>query len=147
MESATPSFSCYLIGDESLLIRCADVLLSKGHDVRGILTTDDQIAAWAEGEGVPVTDPATPYYAALSRAPFDYFFSVAHLRLIPEEVLRLARRAAINFHDGPLPDYAGLNTPNWAILNGEEVPKRPNGVMRKLSMTRTWPPPTEPLGA
>ena len=27
--------------------------------------------------------------------------------------------AAINFHDGPLPAYAGLNTPVWALLNGE----------------------------
>ncbi len=26
---------------------------------------------------------------------------------------------AINFHDGPLPRYAGLNTPAWAIINGE----------------------------
>ncbi|HEX9858486.1 MAG TPA: MupA/Atu3671 family FMN-dependent luciferase-like monooxygenase, partial [Paracoccaceae bacterium] len=26
---------------------------------------------------------------------------------------------AVNFHDGPLPRYAGLNAPVWAILNGE----------------------------
>ncbi|MGC3972487.1 MAG: LLM class flavin-dependent oxidoreductase [Pirellulales bacterium] len=25
----------------------------------------------------------------------------------------------MNFHDGPLPAYAGLNTPVWALLNGE----------------------------
>ena len=36
-----------------------------------------------------------------------------------DEVLRLPRRMAINFHDGPLPRYAGLNTPVWALLNGE----------------------------
>ena len=34
------------------------------------------------------------------------------------QVLALAR-GAVNFHDGPLPRYAGLNAPVWAILNGE----------------------------
>jgi natural product biosynthesis luciferase-like monooxygenase protein len=34
-------------------------------------------------------------------------------------VLALAARGAVNFHDGPLPDYAGLNAPVWALLNGE----------------------------
>ena len=34
-------------------------------------------------------------------------------------MIALPTRAAINFHDGPLPEYAGLNTPVWALLNGE----------------------------
>ena len=33
--------------------------------------------------------------------------------------LELARQGAVNFHDGPLPAYAGLNAPVWAILNRE----------------------------
>ena len=39
--------------------------------------------------------------------------------MIPDPVLALAARGAINFHDGPLPRYAGLNAPVWAILNRE----------------------------
>ena len=45
------------------------------------------------------------------------FVSAANLRIVPERVLNAAG-IAINFHDGPLPEYAGLNTPLWAILNG-----------------------------
>ena len=45
------------------------------------------------------------------------FVSAANLRIVPERVLNAAG-IAINFHDGPLPEYAGLNTPSWAILNG-----------------------------
>ena len=33
--------------------------------------------------------------------------------------LAQAGKGAINFHDGPLPRYAGLNAPVWAIINGE----------------------------
>ena len=36
-----------------------------------------------------------------------------------DDVLALPAKGAINFHDGPLPQMAGLNTPVWALLNGE----------------------------
>ena len=41
------------------------------------------------------------------------------MRLLPPELLALPRQLAINFHDGPLPRYAGLNATCWALLNGE----------------------------
>ena len=39
--------------------------------------------------------------------------------MIPGAVLARATKGAVNFHDGPLPAYAGLNAPVWAILAGE----------------------------
>ena len=57
--------------------------------------------------------------SALRREPFDYLFSITHLAIIPEEAIVLAKRGAINFHDGPLPRYAGLNAPAWALLQRE----------------------------
>ncbi len=41
--------------------------------------------------------------------------------MLPDWLLRRAGRAAINFHDGPLPRYAGLNAPVWALINGEQT--------------------------
>jgi natural product biosynthesis luciferase-like monooxygenase protein len=38
--------------------------------------------------------------------------------VIPDAVLSRAR-AAVNFHDGPLPRHAGLNAAVWAILEGD----------------------------
>jgi methionyl-tRNA formyltransferase len=35
-------------------------------------------------------------------------------------VLALPQKGAINFHDGPLPRYAGLYATSWALLHGEE---------------------------
>jgi methionyl-tRNA formyltransferase len=34
-------------------------------------------------------------------------------------VLEAPRIGSFNLHPGPLPGYAGLNAPSWAILNGE----------------------------
>jgi natural product biosynthesis luciferase-like monooxygenase protein len=56
---------------------------------------------------------------ALDGVPMDVLFSIANRRLLPAGVLRLAHRAAVNFHDGPLPERAGLNVPVWSILEGE----------------------------
>ena len=57
--------------------------------------------------------------AAAAAAPFDYLFSITNLSIVPQDLVALPRKAAINFHDGPLPAWAGLNTPVWGLLNGE----------------------------
>ena len=49
---------------------------------------------------------------------FDVLFSIANLRVLPQRLLDRAA-IAINFHDGPLPGYAGLNVTTWALLAGE----------------------------
>ncbi|MBY6058112.1 MupA/Atu3671 family FMN-dependent luciferase-like monooxygenase [Leisingera daeponensis] len=108
------AFTCALIGNESLLIGCADALLARGHLIRAVVSQDADIRAWAADKGLALLDKP----AALSGG-FDWLLSIANLTVIPDEVLALAAKGAVNFHDGPLPRYAGLNTPNWALINGE----------------------------
>ncbi len=112
-------FSCYLAGGESTLIQCAEILLQRGHAVHGIITSAEAIARWARAKGIPAIDATSNLQRALAPAEFDYFFSITNLDVIPDEVLALPRRLAINFHDGPLPRYAGLYTPAWALINQE----------------------------
>ncbi len=114
-------FSSYIIGEGTLLIQCADILLERGHEVYGIITTNAAIMNWANQHGLHVIEPRPKenLIAVLAEKPFDYFFSIANLSIIPAEILALPRKAAINFHDGPLPRYAGLNATNWALINQE----------------------------
>ncbi len=111
---------CFLIGGDSLLVECGETLLRGGHAVLGVVTSTPRIAEWARQRGIPVHEAQANYASFLSAQPFDYLFSITHLAMIPAEVLRLPQRGAVNFHDGPLPRYAGLNAPAWALLNGEE---------------------------
>ncbi|CAM2068664.1 LLM class flavin-dependent oxidoreductase [Sulfidibacter corallicola] len=113
-------FSCYIIGQNRLLIECAEILLKKGHEIRGIISATDAIIGWAQHHDVPILDPASDYESEITKRPFDYFFSITHLAMLPDNVIQAPSKAAINFHDGPLPDYAGLNTPAWALINGEQ---------------------------
>ncbi|HJP02699.1 MAG TPA: MupA/Atu3671 family FMN-dependent luciferase-like monooxygenase [Planctomycetota bacterium] len=111
--------TCYVIGADSLLIECGEILLREGFGVLGIITSTGRLRAWAQERELEVIDPSDDLAVRLGQTPFDYLFSITHLALIPKELLRLPRRAAINFHDGPLPRYAGRYTPAWALMNGE----------------------------
>jgi methionyl-tRNA formyltransferase len=108
-----------LLGEQSLLVRCAERLLERGHRIAGVVAEDRRIREWAGRLGLP----CNARYESLQSEPpdggFDYLLSITNLRILPDWLLRMPRRGAINFHDGPLPCYAGLNAPVWALLNGE----------------------------
>ncbi|WP_281178071.1 formyltransferase family protein, partial [Aestuariivita boseongensis] len=109
-------FSAIVIGDESLTISCSDMLMERGHRLTALVTRNPDVADWARAAGVTVLASPGDLNAGHSA---DWLFSIANLQLIPEDTLALGRKGAVNFHDGPLPAYAGLNAPVWALLNGE----------------------------
>lgn len=104
------------MGEQSLLIRCGDLLRDRGHSIEGVIADAPQIVEWARENSIPLWSPGTDYAEALQGVDFDYFFSIANLRIVPSSVLEQARRDAINFHDGLLPERAGLYTPAWAVI-------------------------------
>ncbi len=50
----------------------------------------------------------------------DVLLNVHSLYVIHEDVLRAPRVGSFNLHPGPLPAYAGLNAPSWAVFFGEQ---------------------------
>ncbi len=113
------SFSCFLIGESSLLVQCAELLLERGHRVHGLVSPTPALRRWAADHGVPAIDFGPDLETFLGATPFDYLFSITNRRLLPPAVLALPRILAINFHDALLPRHAGLFATTWAILNGE----------------------------
>jgi len=67
--------------------------------------------------------------AALVRSPelaerlrsddVDLLLNVHSLHIVHPDVVGAPRLGSFNLHPGPLPAYAGLNVPSWAIYNGE----------------------------
>ena len=110
--------SFLLLGEEPLLVHCAEVLRERGHRIAGVVTVAPQLVHWAEEAGVRVIGRAD-YPELLSREPVDVLLSVTHPALIAPDDLAKVRLAALNYHDGPLPRYAGMNGSTWALLNGE----------------------------
>ncbi|PCH93085.1 MAG: peptide synthetase, partial [Rhodobacteraceae bacterium] len=112
-------FSCIVIGAESLLIHCSEMILSQGHSIAAVVSDRADIIAWAQRKNLQVIAPKKGLAQRLAGIKFDWLFSLANLDIIPSAVLDMPTKGAINFHDGLLPDYAGLNTPAWALINQE----------------------------
>jgi methionyl-tRNA formyltransferase len=111
---------CLLIGDESLLVQCGEHLKDRGHRIVAVISSNPAIRNWASSHGIPAAEWGSSLEETTAEFQFDWLFSIANLRMLPDTVWQRARSGAVNFHDGPLPRYAGLNAPAWAILEGEQ---------------------------
>lgn len=49
----------------------------------------------------------------------EIIFSANNWDIIRQELLAVPPDGILNFHNGPLPAYRGVNVPSWAIINGE----------------------------
>ena len=118
MSSTTP-LSSILMGSESLLVRCANTILRKGIGISAVISNNREILDWADENGIQKIRPSKDLVSDVADLDYDFFFSITNFRIVPDAVLSRASKMAINFHDGPLPSYAGLNVPSWALINGE----------------------------
>lgn len=107
-----------IVGGTTLPVRCAEILLEEGHELRVVVSADPDVRAWADGAGVACVEPGPTVAEELAGSELDWLFSINNLWVLPQEVLDLAGRGAVNFHDGPLPSYAGLNAPSWGLIEG-----------------------------
>jgi methionyl-tRNA formyltransferase len=56
----------------------------------------------------------------LRAAAPDYVISANNFLIFRRAALAIPKIATVNFHNGPLPQYAGLNPGSWALINGEQ---------------------------
>jgi len=114
-------FSCFLIGEGTLPIQCAELILERGHQILGIISPDASLSHWAKGKSVPHIQPIDNIIEFLSQKPFDYLFSIVNNTVLSKDILELPRKYAINYHDALLPKYAGVNATSWALRHREKT--------------------------
>jgi methionyl-tRNA formyltransferase len=96
-----------IIGNESLTIQCAGALLARGHTIAALVTRNPDVRAWGQSKGLRVEGQGADLNTRLGDLCTDWLLSIANLNVIPDAILSRAIQA-VNFHDGPLPRYAGL---------------------------------------
>jgi natural product biosynthesis luciferase-like monooxygenase protein len=119
MTAVNQRLSFVVLGEQSLLIQCCELLLARGHDIRAVVAENRRIVQWCAEHSIVCLEHFNALRNAPEAASFDYLLSITNLRMLPGWLLERPARMAINFHDGPLPRYAGLNAPVWALINGE----------------------------
>jgi UDP-4-amino-4-deoxy-L-arabinose formyltransferase/UDP-glucuronic acid dehydrogenase (UDP-4-keto-hexauronic acid decarboxylating) len=119
-----------LFCDESAGAQTLSTIARSEHELVAILTSPPgssrgRTGVWRVAENlgyapIParrVRDPA--FIGEIGRLGVDLVLNVHSLYIVPEDVLRVPTLGSFNLHPGPLPRYAGLNAPSWAIYRGE----------------------------
>jgi methionyl-tRNA formyltransferase len=115
-----------ILCEEGTGARALQLVARSGHEVALVLSSPGS-SAWIQAQKLGIS-PASAgrvreaaFAAELAALRIDLVLNVHSLYIVPEAVLRVPLYGAYNLHPGPLPEYAGLNTPSWAIYNGEET--------------------------
>ncbi len=112
--------SCFVVGNGVIPLSCLEILVEQGWKVLGIHSVDRSLQRWADEYGIFHTDIRSDFCDQLLNCEYDYLFSINNVQwIIPPAILARARQSTINYHDSPLPKYAGLYATSWALLNGE----------------------------
>ncbi|MGH9112147.1 MAG: methionyl-tRNA formyltransferase [Acidimicrobiales bacterium] len=117
-----------LVAEESAGLQALRLVTDREHRVAGVLTATGEergstVAGLARQLGIPTLDPALvrdPGFAAwLAAERVDLLLNVHSLQIAHADIVAAPRVGSFNLHPGPLPSYAGLNAPSWAIYEGE----------------------------
>jgi amino acid adenylation domain-containing protein len=111
------SLSCLVLGDEPLAIHCVQELLSRGHQIIGIVTQADVVLRWAHEQSIPVISREA-YPHLLDNQAVDLLLAIAYADHIPKEITLRARVAAICYHDGHFPRRADMHSAAWSLVDG-----------------------------
>lgn len=115
-----------LAGEDAAGVQVLRLLVDRGHDVVLVMSSRTSqvstVTRAAQAFGIPV-EPAELVSAGelgerLVGQSIDLFLNVHSLHLVAPQVISAARIGSFNLHPGPLPEYAGLNGPCWAISQG-----------------------------
>jgi methionyl-tRNA formyltransferase len=121
-------------GTPDFAVPTLDALHDSSHEILGVVTSPDKksgrglkikssaIKKNAEKYGFPVYQPESTrnkqLHSILKEINPDIYVVVAY-KILPESILNIPHRGAVNLHASLLPKYRGAAPVNHAILNGE----------------------------
>jgi methionyl-tRNA formyltransferase len=119
-----------LVGEESAGAQTLKLLANGNHHLVGVMASPTRkavggLTVWQRAEKLgcrkwPAESVKDPTFAEVIRAEeVDLLLNVHSLFVIKPEIVAAPRFGSFNLHPGPLPRYAGLNAPSWAIYRGE----------------------------
>jgi len=121
-----------LVAEESAGVQTLKALAERGHEIVGVMASPERRALvgttpWKLAQKMGCrTWPASlvkdgSFAEQVCNAKVDLLLNVHSLFVIAPEILDAPRIGSFNLHPGPLPRYAGLNAPSWAIYHDEQT--------------------------
>jgi methionyl-tRNA formyltransferase len=121
-----------LIGEETAAVQTLRMLAGTAHEVVAVMTRGvgvSEVGATVAGVASRLGYRLWParrsqesgFSEVIRQQRVDLLLNVQSLHLLPPDVVVAPRIGSFNLHPGPLPKYAGLNAPSWAIYHGEQI--------------------------
>jgi methionyl-tRNA formyltransferase len=119
-----------VVGNGGFAVRCLKLMRdTHGCEVSLVMADPNAqvlhgvLEKYCEASGLPLLHaPAineAESLTAVRAAEPEFLFNAYSMQLLGPALLDIPSRGAINFHNGPLPRYRGVNVYSWAIINGE----------------------------
>jgi len=120
-------FSCYIIGNDSLLIQCIEILQYYNHNVLGIFTSDNKVKTWAKNHEISILDSLQNLAQKAESMDYDYLVVLDHDINLPPSLAKSPKKGIITFRNTLLKcnhEYAAaqliwsnlhLNSVAWCI--------------------------------
>ncbi len=125
-----PPLRIVLSAEEAAGLKAFHAIAKSGHELLAVLTSPapDERRGSSVGEVATklgyeiwpasrVKDPSLAVTLRSLRA--DLLVNVHSLYILHPDVVAAPRIGSFNLHPGPLPEYAGLNVPSWAVFHRE----------------------------
>ena len=125
------------MGTPDIARKCLQRLHEDGHEIAGVYTKQDtpknrgmklvwsEVKEYAMAHDLPVYQPtrwkADSTYEELRALAPELIVVVAYGRILPQRVLDIAPKGAINLHASLLPQLRGSAPVQWSVLNGFET--------------------------
>ena len=124
------------MGTPDYAVKTLEKLIEAGHEIAAVYAQPDKpvgrkhiltappVKVCAENHGIPVFQPDTLRDGVAAEqlkeiAP-DVIVVVAYGKILPKEILTIAKYGCINGHASLLPKYRGASPIQWCIVCGEE---------------------------
>jgi len=121
-------------GTPEFAVPALDALRVSDHEIMGVITSPDKksgrglktnpsaIKKYSENHDLPIYEPKSTnsqlLHSTLKQINTDIYVVVAY-KILPESILNIPSKGAINLHASLLPKYRGAAPVNHAILNGD----------------------------
>jgi methionyl-tRNA formyltransferase len=123
-----------MVAEESAGAQSLDALLAapESPEIVAVVTAMEPegtrrplVAAAAARHGLDVFPASTlrggSFAETLRDLDVDLLINIHSLFVLGPDIVRAPRIGSFNLHPGPLPEYAGLNAPSWAIYEGKST--------------------------
>jgi methionyl-tRNA formyltransferase len=115
MNAARPQPAFVVVGRGTLALGCCRLLAERGLPVRAVVSDDPALGQWARRAGARHLALAADLAGLRWEGVAPVLLSIGNEQLIAPAVLQRFAHA-FNFHDGPLPRYAGSHVTSWALM-------------------------------